>query len=224
MSPRTISQNHHFHLVPLYDESKAYLKSHFEWSEVYVHSASAVFSGCVADVVCNPAFVVRTRLQTQALHTSGRQPGFFETARSLYQQNGIPTFYRGMTANIMGLSHVAVQFPAYEALKRELSKYSPHNEPLTAGALVVASGLSKMIASLLTYPHEVIRSRMMDNRKQRSVSLVDTCASIYKTSGWVGFYAGLPVSLIRVIPNTCITFVTYELFLQYYEQRKKRGT
>jgi solute carrier family 25 folate transporter 32 len=183
---------------------------------------SAVAAGALSDLICNPMFVVRTRLQTEAIHNlaegtaGGGKSGILETMRQLYGEGGIRTFWRGMTANLLGLSHVAVQFPVYEQLKRTLRG---HRHEESAADLLLASGLSKMTASLLTYPHEVIRSRMMDARTAGGVSFVATCAKIYRAEGVLGFYAGLPVSLIRVIPNTCMTFLTYELFLRW--TRKK---
>ena len=76
-----------------------------------------------------------------------------------------------------------------------------------------------MMASLLTYPHEVIRSRMMDARNIDNVQFRATCRAIFRQDGISGFYAGLPVSLLRVIPNTCLTFVTYELVLRWSRQQ-----
>lgn len=173
---------------------------------------AAVSAGAVSDILCNPLFVIRTRIQTDFLHGGGVPKSIAETARSLLAESkgNVFIFYRGMTANMLGLSHVGVQFPVYERLKRILRKDKQRD---TAVHVMIASALSKMTACILTYPHEVIRSRMMDARSQNG--FVNTCRHIYAKEGWVGFYAGLPVSLIRVIPNTCITFVTYELFCQW---------
>ena len=130
-----------------------------------------------------------------------------------------------MTANLMGLSHVAVQFPVYEWLKTTLVKRrtTAEAEP-NAMELFLASGLSKMSASLLTYPHEVIRSRMMDARGASGTTLWRTAGRVYAQEGVLGFYSGLPVALIRVIPNCCITFMTYELLLRFAkdEIRKRK--
>ena len=133
-----------------------------------------------------------------------------------------------------------VQFPVYEWLKVALVKQrialqmasaKKHNRILepqqlepTAMELFLASGLSKMTASLLTYPHEVIRSRMMDARGASGVSLWQTTSRLYAQDGILGFYSGLPVALIRVIPNCCITFMTYELLLRLAKEeiRKRR--
>lgn len=206
---------------------------------------SAVSAGAIADVLCNPMFVVRTRLQTEAVHTMYDHPDnnskknntIVQTIQQLYKEGGLLTFWRGMTANLLGLTHVAVQFPVYEQLKTSLrqhrcagmdpggkSIFSPDVTDRSMGGdtvidLLVASGLSKMTASLLTYPHETIRSRMMDVRTTRTISFVQTCRSIYAADGIVGFYAGLSVSLIRVIPNTMLTFLVYETTLPWVQHQ-----
>lgn len=173
-------------------------------------------------------FVVRTRLQTESLHhkispigeswTSSSKQTIQETVRALYAEGGIFTFWRGMTANLLGLSHVAVQFPAYEKLKVVFRGNKAEGNEKTA-ELLLASGISKISASILTYPHEVIRSRMMDIRSMHGVGFVETCRRVYAIEGVIGFYAGISVSLIRVIPNTMITFLVYERVLHLIRTR-----
>jgi solute carrier family 25 folate transporter 32 len=167
-------------------------------------------------------FIVRTRLQTEALHHVVVEAGqkllppktMIQTAQSLYKEGGPTVFWRGMSANLLGLSHVAIQFPVYEQLKSTFRQHKKHESALD---LLLASGMSKMTASLVSYPHEVIRSRMMDARV--SGGFAQTCRNIYAKEGMGGFYAGLPVSMIRVIPNTCITFLTYEMILRFAKQK-----
>lgn len=108
-------------------------------------------------------------------------------------------------------------------LQEDELQLQQESEP-TAMELFLASGLSKMTASLLTYPHEVVRSRMMDSRGVSGASLWSTTSRVYAQDGMMGFYSGLPVALIRVIPNCCITFMTYELLLRLAKEeiRKRR--
>lgn len=162
-------------------------------------------------------FVVRTRLQTEALY-GDTQSTIVNTIRTLYTEGGLRIFWRGMAANLLGLSHVAVQFPIYEHFKSLYTK--DPSTPLTPVQLLSASALSKLCASVLTYPHEVIRSRMMDSRT--SVSFLLICRKIYSTQGLLGFYAGLPVSVLRVVPNTAVAFCVYELVLHELKQMAKR--
>ena len=82
-----------------------------------VHMSSAVVSGTIADFFCNPMFVVRTRMQTEALHYLNVPPeqrkahGIRDTVRLLYAEGGVPIFWRGFTASLLGLTHVGIQFP-----------------------------------------------------------------------------------------------------------------
>ena len=186
-----------------------------------VHLASAISAGAVADIICNPMFVVRTRMQTEALHyfhvpVSERRPhGLLSTVTSLYKEGGVPIFWRGLTASLLGLGHVGIQFPVYERLKAEARKRSPDGEESPVD-LLVASGLSKMTAAIITYPHEVIRSRIMDARGPvAGLNVWQTTQHIIKHEGYAGLYVGLRVSLFRVIPNCCVTFVSYELIARW---------
>jgi len=245
---------------PLYDETKDFLRNRQafiafrEYHPGVVHCLSAILTGAVADLICNPLFVVRTRLQTQALHDltqkqpaqtqqTGHRISMIQMARQLKEQHGMSVFWRGMTANLIGLSHCAVQFPAYEFLKGylreqrhdnalvgvELSSFEMaeqnqyknnniNNHDNTVSELLIASGLSKMTASLLTYPHEVLRSRMMNSRSSIPLSLTGTAKQILRTEGFLGMYNGLGVTLVRVVPNCCITFLSYELILKHSKE------
>ena len=40
-----------------------------------------------------------------------------DAARTIYRSEGIRAFYRGLLPSLLGITHVAVQFPLYEQLK-----------------------------------------------------------------------------------------------------------
>jgi solute carrier family 25 folate transporter 32 len=191
-----------------------------------VHMTAAIMAGAWADFFCNPMFIVRTRMQTEALHymempIEERKPhGIIQTVKNLYKEGGIAIFWRGFTASLLGLSHVAIQFPAYEFLKAEARERSTTNQE-SAFDLLLASGISKMLATSLTYPHEVVRSRMMDSRglHGEQLSLRQAVTRIIRKEGFGALYTGIHVSLVRVVPNCCITFMTYELFLRWAKSK-----
>ena len=123
-------------------------------------------------------------------------------------------FWRGLTASLLGLGHVGIQFPLYERFKAEARKRSSTGEESPMD-LLLASGLSKMMAAMVTYPHEVVRSRMMDARGEDVRGVIGTLRHIVRTEGYSGLYVGLRVTLVRVVPNCCVTFVSYELIARW---------
>lgn len=72
--------------------------------------------------------------------------------------------------SLFGVSHVAVQFPLYEAFKSYVKEQRRSNsnllsseedpDDLPASIILACSSSAKMIASVMTYPHEVLRTRM----------------------------------------------------------------
>ena len=71
---------------------------------------------------------------------------------TMVQQEGWRSLYKGLIPSFLGISHVAVQFPLYEQLKLFLQ--TP-NAPISSMDLLLASSISKLVASTVTYPHEV---------------------------------------------------------------------
>ena len=53
-----------------------------------------------------------------------------------------------------------------------------------------------------------------------------TAKHIIKNEGYSGLYAyaGLRISLIRVVPNCCVTFVSYELIARWVRGQMNRST
>lgn len=196
-----------------YSERQSFAKN------ALIHMSSAVCAGIWTDVLTNPLFVVRTRLQTQFLRQeAGKAPmykGTFSTLVKIYRTEGIASLYRGLTASILGLSHVMIQFPLYEYLKLEVPRYlrGPDASCLASDFLLSAI-LSKFVSSTITYPHEVLRARLMFDPTAYS-NLFDCVRKTYRAEGFKGFFGGLSVNLFRVVPSCAVTFVSYELFKQY---------
>lgn len=92
-----------------------------------------------------------------------------------------------------------------------------------------------MCASLTTYPHEVVRTRLQTQRRllasvdhktqpagpdvgnvfhvkqardSRGGGTIHTIKKIVAKEGWRGLYKGLSVNLIRTVPNSAVTMLT----------------
>ena len=116
---------------------------------------------------------------------------------------------------MIGVIHPLVFFPIYESTKFYLKNNfeEPGAEKLSTQNLLFSSIVSKVIACSISYPHEVLRSRMMyekitaDGVKQTLASMIQR---IVRTEGVKAFYAGFGLNLAKVVPNAAITFFLYE--------------
>jgi len=168
-----------------------------------------------------------------------------DAALTIWRTEGPRAFYRGLVPSLLGILHVAVQFPLYEQLKiwarKHLSALRPRAVPahsftslpsaegdsdvITTHTILICSAISKMTASIATYPHEVIRTRLQTQRRPladdissdgmikqhtRGGILYTTRKLIYK-EGWTALYRGLSINLFRTVPNSAVTMLTWVL-------------
>eukprot|EP01121_Diplochlamys_sp_Union-15-3_P006985 TRINITY_DN1756_c0_g1_i3.p1 TRINITY_DN1756_c0_g1~~TRINITY_DN1756_c0_g1_i3.p1 ORF type:complete len:114 (-),score=11.47 TRINITY_DN1756_c0_g1_i3:16-357(-) len=111
----------------------------------------------------------------------------------------------------------------YEKMKLKFSEHSGR-ELNTIELLASASG-AKLIASATTYPHEVIRTRLREQRKGSKYNGVFSgLLLIYKEEGFKGLYGGMGAHLMRVVPNAAIVFLTYELVVYYLGHKNNLAT
>ena len=155
-------------------------------------------------------------------HAPGAYSSFASGARQIYQVEGIPGFYRGLIPALFGVSHGALQFMAYEQLKlfriRSMNTMSSIEcSHLDAKRVLgnvdffAISGLSKVFAGSVTYPYQVIRSRLQTYQAHLIYrGPIDVISQVWAQEGIRGFYKGLGPNLFRVLPSTWVTFLVYE--------------
>ena len=83
---------------------------------------------------------------------------------------------------------------------------------------------AKLIAAMITYPHEVLRTRLRQapvNGVHKYNGLLDSAKIIFKEEGIVAFYGGMTAHLLRVVPNAAILFFCYEFVINTYEKQSK---
>jgi solute carrier family 25 folate transporter 32 len=198
-----------------YEKLHTALQEHDHGTHIYHHCLAAAGSALAADCITNPLWVVRTRMMTDIYHHSeANRQHTLGAIRRLVREEGLRGMYKGLSASLLGITHVVVQFPIYEELKLSIQEQRQGNK-LGPADLVFASATSKLIASTVTYPHEVLRSRLQDFRGPESGGLRATFMSVWEREGFRGFYQGLTINLIRVVPACVCTFLTYETIKRF---------
>lgn len=137
---------------------------------------ASISAGACSTIVTNPIWVIKTRLMSQSLKQNSegvRAPwqysNTWDAARKMYRIEGLRSFYSGLTPALLGLTHVAIQFPLYEYLKMAFTGYGIGEHPDTGSShwvgISLATFLSKICASTITYPHEVLRTRLQTQQR-----------------------------------------------------------
>jgi len=174
-------------------------------------------------LLTNPIWVVKVRMFTTQAGTPGAYRSLWDGLSSIYRTEGRHGLWRGTWLALFGVSNGAIQFMAYEQMKKygfaykrkefeRLSKpWTTRDERLPNWAYTAMSGLSKVISLTSTYPYQVIRSRLQNNATAALYPNIRTAIKrTWAEERLAGFYRGLGTNLVRVLPGNCVTFVVYE--------------
>lgn len=143
-----------FHTIyfPLYEKCKLYFKEKYNWHEesFSLYSASAGISGLFCNVVTNPFWVVRTRMQAEIFRSASQEhyervyKGIFHSLFKIGTEEGARALFAGLTASILGISHALIYFPLYEHWKMFFKhRFEPNAEKLSSRYVFLSAIFSK---------------------------------------------------------------------------------
>lgn len=152
--------------------------------------------------------------------------GLVDGLRKIWRLEGMRGLYKGAGLALVGVSNGAIQFMTYEELKRWRTGVARRKRADAQGMSVpddgyaikldnteylLMSGASKLAAIALTYPYQVVRSRIQNHGTAHLYPNIPTCIRLtFRHEGMRGFYKGMAANAVRILPGTCVTFVVYE--------------
>lgn len=177
-----------------------------------VHLTAGLAAGITTATFTNPIWVVKTRLQLQEVAYNNS----FECIKSILMKEGYRGFYKGISASYLGTLEGAFQWLIYERLKRTMKLGTPSDQRTSDSStwhkFFLIGAVSKFTAAVITYPHEVLRTRLRQEHV-RYRGIWDCTRTIFAKEGMGAFYNGLTPHLLRVVPNSAILFLCYEMIV-----------
>ncbi|KAJ5497348.1 hypothetical protein N7463_009335 [Penicillium fimorum] len=159
-----------------------------------------------------------------------------ETASSVVSKvvsrTGITNFYRGFSPTILGmLPYAGMSFLTHDTvgdlfrhpsvapytLRKATESESPAHRPkrpqLNTTYELLSGAMAGLVSQTSSYPVEVLRRRMQvggavgDGRR---LGIAETARKIWLERGFRGFWVGLTIGYVKVIPMVAVSFYVYE--------------
>jgi solute carrier family 25 protein 33/36 len=164
----------------------------------------------------------------------------FNCATYIVRNEGIRGLYKGLSASMLGVSELVIQWVVYEVRRsapvvldsaarsrlmmplvvpilRVLQRFKRMGISEKGGKLgewtgvLGAAGGAKLLAALITYPHEVLRTRLRQPIPAGALvpkyrSLVQTFKLVLAEEGARALYSGLTAHMMRVVPNAAAMY------------------
>ncbi len=152
--------------------------------------------------------------------------------REILRKEGLAGFFRGtVPATMLWASYSAINLPIYTHSLKYFEKRFDESTTATwsrstlrAACSFAAGAAGTVIATVLTYPFDIIRTQWVYQDKPADLRMPSLVKNILRQDGLAGFFHGLSPALIQVIPRMGLSYLTYDVLKQDFLCNKRFGT
>ncbi|KAL6049158.1 Solute carrier family 25 member 45 [Balamuthia mandrillaris] len=168
--------------------------------------------GLAAGTILTPVELIKIRLQLQTKGKGERlYNGPFDCAKKVIKKEGVKGLFRGLGATwTRDIPSFGIYFVVYEGLRRMLLKEGRTLDQLAPWKQLIAGGAGGMAAWLVSYPQDVIKSRMQMDVEQKYRNMWHCMRESYNAGGMRVFLRGMEVTLLRAFPVNAVIFFVYQ--------------
>lgn len=132
---------------------------------IYERFAAGACAGGISQTVIYPLEVLKTRM---ALRKTGQYSSIVDAALKIYSKEGIRSFYRGYTPNMLGIiPYAGIDLAVYETLKNKYLRTHENEQP-SFWVLLACGSASSTLGQVCSYPLALIRTRLQAQGKHDS--------------------------------------------------------
>lgn len=197
-----------------------------------------MFSGGVAGIVGKTAtapfervkLILQVQRESSQIRTAERYKGFTDCFVRVYQEQGLLSFWRGNTANVMRyIPSQALNF----SLRDRYREFFLAGVPKTDfwryfGLSLVSGGATGGTSLAVLYPFDFARTLVGTDVGTGAGRLysgsIDCLRQAFSQGGMRGIYKGFDVSLIGIVAWRGLYFGTYDVATEYILGDRRGGT
>ena len=192
-------------------------------------------SGGPQSIICSPMELIKLRMQVQTnridlFHWSTRKNNGrvyrdpWDAFKKILKKNGVRGIFKGLELTLLrDIPGYGVYFGAYYYICGSIAKYLGNgttNYNVSLMYLCLAGGVSGVLGWVVTYPVDVVKSRiqvdgMFGERKYKSIW--DCCVkSLNEPEGYRIFFKGMSPTIIRGFAVNVAILPTVTLILRFW--------
>lgn len=171
-----------------------------------------------------PLELIRVRLAFQT--KSNERTNLRQIIRLIHQERmplrlpilrDLEPFYRGFSVTLIGMiPYAGTSFLTYNTLKRRLPQYIPALKEQKTLSHLACGAVAGAVSQTASYPFEVVRRRMQVGGRN-ALSWSEAIGAVWAERGLRGFYVGLSIGYLKVVPMTSLSFATFELMKRFMD-------
>jgi solute carrier family 25 2-oxodicarboxylate transporter 21 len=179
--------------------------------EGIARTIAGALAGAAEALSVQPFDMVKTRHQLN----QGINEDVIGSLRSLYREGGFGRFYRGMTAEVVGIiPKSSAMYATYDWTKQELNKLEGFGD--TSSSAAIAGLISGIPEATIVTPTQVIKVRLQAKEHLgRYSNTIDCIVKTFRAEGIRGFTIGLGPTLWRNCVWNTVYFGTMHWLKKY---------
>jgi len=181
------------------------------------HGIAGIMAGSTVSFIAAPVEHVKARLQIQyaAKKQDRLYKGPIDCTTKILKAHGIRGLYHGLLATLLFRSFFFFWWGSYDIFTTLIQR---HTSLSTPAVNFWAGGLSAQIFWLTSYPSDVVKQRIMtdplggklNDGTPRFRHWRDAATTVYRESGWRGYWRGFVPCFLRAFPANAMALVAFE--------------
>lgn len=201
----------------MYETGKKYLTADGKQMPFYQKVLLAGVAGASGGLVGTPADLVNVRMQNDIKLPKDQRRNYKHALDGLYrvvkEEGPLKSFNGATMASSRAVLVTIGQLACYDQIKLILLATGLFQDNI--GLHLTCSTMAGTIATFLTMPLDVMKTRMM-NAAPGTYSSLMACAMDIAKNGPIGFFKGFVPAFVRLGPHTVLTFVFFEQIRQNF--------